>query len=102
MGQVLAAPIVILLVMLLWSWWRWLDRPHDPVTTFFGMAFESCLFACILWQLSRNFGTLIELLGVKLQVGAPVSPATRILTFIGRRGFTRKCCSDLVCSWLFT
>lgn len=81
-SQVLAAPIVILVVMLLWSWWRWADRPHDPVTTFFGMAFESCLFACILWQVSRNFGTIIDFLGVKLQIGQP-APATRVLTFIG-------------------
>jgi hypothetical protein len=81
--QVLAAPVAIVLVLLIWSWWRWSDRPEDPVTTFFGMAFESCLFACILWQFSRNFGSIMDFLGVKLQIAAEPAPVGRILTFIG-------------------
>src|SRR5438477_10781936 len=43
-GQALAAPLVVLGAMLVWSWWRWADRPDDPVTPFFGMALERCLF----------------------------------------------------------
>jgi hypothetical protein len=84
-GQVLAAPFVVLVVMLVWSWWRWLDRPEDPVTTFFGMAFESCLFALILWQFSRNFAPIMDRLGVQLQITIPVqtAPLSQILTFIG-------------------
>jgi hypothetical protein len=82
-GQVLAAPVVVILVMLVWSWWRWSDRPADPITTFFGMAFESCLFAFVLWQFSRNFGPIIDLLGVKLQITVQTAPMARILTFIG-------------------
>jgi hypothetical protein len=82
-GQVLAAPVVIVAVMLVWSWWRWSDRPQDPLTAFFGMAFESCVFACILWQFSRNFGSIADLLGVKLQLSLQTAPTARILTFIG-------------------
>jgi hypothetical protein len=82
-GQFLAAPVVVILVMLLWSWWRWSDRPQDPVTTFFGMAFESGLFAVVLWQLSRNFGPIIDLLGVRLQITVQTAPLARVLTFIG-------------------
>ena len=82
-GQVLAAPVVVILVMLIWSWWRWSDRPEDPVTTFFGMAFESCLFACVLWQFSRNYVTICDLLGIKLQITIQVAPMARILTFVG-------------------
>jgi hypothetical protein len=82
-GQVLAAPAVVIVVMLLWSWWRWSDRPEDPVTTFFGMAFESCLFASILWQFSRNFSSVLDMMGVSLQITVEVAPAARILTFIG-------------------
>jgi hypothetical protein len=82
-GQVLAAPVVVILVMLVWSWWRWSDRPDDPVTTFFGMAFESCLFAFLLWQFSRNFGSLIDLFGIKLQITVKTAPISRVLTFIG-------------------
>ena len=64
-GQVLAAPAIVLAVMLLWSWWRWADRPDDPVTTFFGMAFESGLYAFLLWQFSRNFRPIFDAAGAK-------------------------------------
>jgi hypothetical protein len=83
-AHVLAAPVVVLLVMLLWSWWRWSDRPRDPITTFFGIAFESCIFAILLWQFSRNFGLILDGLGVKLQVTVLTpTQSQRILAFIG-------------------
>ncbi len=81
--QVLAAPIAVLVIMLLWSWWRWSDRPDDPVTTFFGMAFESCLFAFALWQFSRNFGPILDGFGVRLQITVQTAPLSQILTYIG-------------------
>jgi len=88
--QVYAAPAVVLVVMLLWSWWRWADRPKDTVTTLFGMAFESGLFAVLLWQFSRNFGPILDVLGVTLQVPVQVSvpsaapaPVSRVLTYLG-------------------
>lgn len=81
-GHVLVAPAVVLGVMIVWSWWRWADRPDDPVTTWFGTAFESALFAVLLWQFSRNFGPIIDGLGVKLQITVRAAPAD-ILTYIG-------------------
>ena len=82
-AHVLAAPIVVLGVMFVWSWWRWADRPDDPVTTFFGMAFESCLFAFLLWQFSRNFAPILDELGVKVQIVVQTAPLSQVLTFIG-------------------
>jgi hypothetical protein len=82
-GHVLAAPLVVVVVMLVWSWWRWDDRPDDPVTAFFGMALESCLFAFLLWQFSRNFGPIIDGLGVRLQITVQTPPVAQVLTFIG-------------------
>jgi RsiW-degrading membrane proteinase PrsW (M82 family) len=82
-AHVLAAPAVVLIVMLLWTWWRWADRPRDPVTTVFGMAFESCLFAVGLWEVSRNFGPILDGLGVKFQIVVRTAPLSQILTFIG-------------------
>jgi hypothetical protein len=79
----LSAPVVVLAVMLVWSWWRWDDRPEDPVGTLFGMCFESVLFAVLLWQFSRNFGPIIDGLGIKLQITVRTAPAAQILTFIG-------------------
>jgi hypothetical protein len=82
-GHALAAPLIVLLVMLAWTWWRWHDRPDDPATLFFGTAFESCLFAFLLWQFSRNFGPIVEGLGVPLQITVQTPPLAQILTFIG-------------------
>jgi hypothetical protein len=82
-GHALAAPLVVLLVLLAWSWWRWHDRPADPAAVFFGTAFESCLFAFVLWQFSRNFGPIVDGLGVTLQVAVRTPPPAQILTFVG-------------------
>jgi hypothetical protein len=82
-GHVLMAPALVLGVLLVWSWWRWADRPEDPVATWFGTAFESALFAVVLWQFSRNFGPIIDGLGIKLQLTVRTAPAGQILTFIG-------------------
>ncbi|MFM8273652.1 MAG: type II CAAX prenyl endopeptidase Rce1 family protein [Gemmata sp.] len=79
----LVAPAVVLGVLLVWSWWRWSDRPDDPVRALFGMAFESALFAVLLWQFSRNFGPILDGLGVKLQITVRTAPAAQVLTFIG-------------------
>jgi hypothetical protein len=82
-GQVLAAPAIVIVVLLVWSWWRWTDRPDDPVTTWFGMAFESCLFAFLLWQFSRNFHPIIEQLGIELNIMIPAGRIAEVLTYIG-------------------
>jgi hypothetical protein len=82
-GHILVAPAIVVAVLLFWSWWRWADRPDDPVRTWFGMAFESLLFAFLLWQLSMNFGQLLDRLGVQLSVTVPTARAAQILTFIG-------------------
>ena len=82
-GHAFAAPVAVVGVLLLWSWWRWGDRPADPVTTWFGMAFESAVFALLLWQFGQNFGLLVDRLGVQLAITVPAAPAARVLTFIG-------------------
>ncbi len=82
-GQVLAAPAVLVMVMFIWTWWRWLDRPKDPVSALFGMALESCLFAFGLWQFSQNFGPIVDGLGIRMQITVRTPPAEQMLTFIG-------------------
>jgi hypothetical protein len=70
-------------VLVVWTWWRWADRPDDPVTLFFGTAFESCVFAFALWQFSRNFGPIVDGLGIRLQITVCTAPLAQMLTFIG-------------------
>ncbi|HEY2909871.1 MAG TPA: CPBP family glutamic-type intramembrane protease [Gemmataceae bacterium] len=82
-GHVLVAPAIVAGVLLLWSWWRWADRPHDPIRTWFGMAFESIAYAILLWQFSENFGPLVERLGIKLDIEVSTARTAQVLTFIG-------------------
>jgi hypothetical protein len=82
-GHALAAPAFVAAMLLVWSWWRWADRPGDPVRTWFGMAFESIAFAFLLWQTSQNFGPVIERFDIKLAITVPTGRAAQILTFIG-------------------
>jgi hypothetical protein len=83
-GHVLVAPALVLGLFLLGSWWRWADRPKDPLTAWFGTAFESVLFALLLWQFSRNFGQILDGLGVRLQIGGPpAARAEKVVTYIG-------------------
>ncbi|HXD86224.1 MAG TPA: CPBP family glutamic-type intramembrane protease [Urbifossiella sp.] len=81
--HVLVAPAIVAGALILWSWWRWADRPHDPVRTWFGMAFESIAYAILLWQFSENFGPLVERLGIKLDIEVSTARTAQVLTFIG-------------------
>lgn len=82
-GHVLAAPAIVVGVLLFWSWWRWADRPADPVSVWFGMTFESALFAILLWQFGHNFVPLIDRLGVRLEIVGRPGRAAEVLTYIG-------------------
>lgn len=82
-GQVLVAPAAVAAALLVWSWWRWEDRPDDPVTAWFGMAFESFAFAVLLWQFSLNFGPIMDRLGVRLDMTGQPARAAQVLTYIG-------------------
>ena len=82
-GHVLAAPAVVIGILLLRSCWRWADRPTDPVRVWFGMALESGLFAFLLWQFSQNFGPLVDRLGVKVEITLQTGRTAQILTYIG-------------------
>jgi hypothetical protein len=82
-AHVLVVPALLILILLLWSWWRWADRPDDPVRTWFGMVFESGAYAVLLWQFSQNFGPLIERIGITLDITIQTGRAAQVLTFIG-------------------
>ncbi len=60
------APLLIALLLFVMSWWNWSNRPREPITTVFGMAIESVIFAVLLWAFSRNFHTLLAGTGLPL------------------------------------
>ena len=79
-----AAPALLVLVLLLSSWWSWSQRPREPITTVFGMTLESVLFAVALWGFSRNFHTLLGHAGVTFtSVRFQNVPEGQVVNFIG-------------------
>lgn len=65
-----AAPGLVLGVLLVWSFCRRHDRPHDPVGLAIGMMVESALLAGGLYLLSQAILPVFEGLGVLLQTSA--------------------------------
>jgi hypothetical protein len=47
------------------------------------MALESCLFAMLLWEFSRNFGPIVDGLGIRFQITVQTAPLAQVLTYIG-------------------
>lgn len=68
----LAAPALILLVLLCWGLWRRQGLPHDPFGVALGMTLESGLFAVGLFGLSQALAPFIALLqGSGLMLSTP-------------------------------
>jgi hypothetical protein len=60
------APVLLILVLLLWSLIRRSDRPRDFLGVWAGMAVESAIYALGLWALSRGLGPMLDSFGVHL------------------------------------
>src|SRR5262245_59694122 len=67
--QPLAAPLTVIGILVIWCMRRWDERPQDNLGVCFGMVFESVIFAFGLWAVSRNFGRLLDGLGLPLSQG---------------------------------
>jgi membrane protease YdiL (CAAX protease family) len=84
---VLAAPGLILGLLILWSFIRWADRPLRPIVVVLGMALESILLGVILQSISLNFPEILRGAGL----GAPLAidlnltqdRMAKIVTFVG-------------------
>jgi membrane protease YdiL (CAAX protease family) len=82
--QAAAAPVVVLLILGVWSWRRREDRPEGLFNILLGMALESLLFALGLWGLSHAFAPLLDYTGVALAAPTGLEAAVgRVVTFVG-------------------
>jgi Type II CAAX prenyl endopeptidase Rce1-like len=77
------APLVLVLLFLIWSIFRWRDRPGDIVGVWMGMAAESAFFAIGLWFLSRSLGPVLDQLGVRLSWNVSPRVSGQVITFVG-------------------
>ncbi len=84
LGQMWAAPILVVGILVVRSFWSWGDRPTEPLATCFGMMLESVLFAVGLWTIAKNFTPLMQQWGIptaSIQFQTPA--ATQLVTYIG-------------------
>jgi Type II CAAX prenyl endopeptidase Rce1-like len=81
----LAVPAAVVAILFIWTAARWRERPGNMIGVCFGMTMESVLFAFGLWAVSRNFGRLVEALGLPLatQFTLPADTLAQIVTFVG-------------------
>lgn len=79
-----AGPLLLLGLLLVWSWLRRRDRPRELLGVWLGMACESVIFAVVLWALSQGLLPLLNHLHVYLHAGGEGDPAvTDFFCFLG-------------------
>lgn len=66
------APALLANVILVWSYWRWEQKPKDVFGVVSGMTIESVVFALGLWGVSRLLGPLLNHFGVQLDLQGPL------------------------------
>jgi membrane protease YdiL (CAAX protease family) len=102
MKQYYWAPILLIVLLILWNLRRWSDRPTDLISVLSGMALESVAFALALWGISRGLGPLVDYLGLELNVDAPGNPALgQVITFVGAGIYEEMLFRLLIFSGLF-
>lgn len=79
----LAAPLMIITILLIRSALNWSNRPQRMFAVLFGMLLESGAFALLLWLISRNFTSLLGQMGVTMQLPPPSPQVASIITFVG-------------------
>lgn len=84
MRQLFWAPLVLLLILVIWTSQRWRSRPRDLVNVLSGMGLESVGFALGLWCVGRGLGPIIDHLGVELSLAPEQRETLRhVITFVG-------------------
>ena len=85
LSDLYCAPLLLMSILLVWSWRRRADRPQEHVAVWIGMMVESALFAGGLWGISRGLAPLLTGLGIPLEVptAGPDPALEQIVSFVG-------------------
>lgn len=81
--QLYGAPALVAAVLLVWSWWRFTDRPSDLLGVLIGMSLECVAFALALWGLSRAIDPLLHQLDIWAGCSLRTEDVGRMVTFLG-------------------
>jgi membrane protease YdiL (CAAX protease family) len=82
----LAAPGLVVLLLITWFWYQRDSIPEDAPGLCLGMALESVAGALVLWGLSRLYSPLLDSLGVSLAVNPPplnTAAVGQVVTYVG-------------------
>jgi Type II CAAX prenyl endopeptidase Rce1-like len=74
-------PGTLLLLLGLWTAWRWSDRPHRLIMTVLGLALEGVAFGIGLWILCLNAPAILDRIG--LVPGAVGGLKPQVVTYVG-------------------
>ncbi|HLJ95081.1 MAG TPA: CPBP family glutamic-type intramembrane protease, partial [Gemmataceae bacterium] len=77
------APVLIVIVFVVWSSFRRWDHPAQLAVVWKGMILESLVFAWGLFVLSRVLGPWIQDLGIRLSAAGEAKGLGQIITFVG-------------------
>src|SRR4051794_28143003 len=67
-------PALLVIGFVLWTCYRWGDRPRDLMGTLTGMMIESIGFSLGLWTLSRILAPLLLQAGIELSIPTEADP----------------------------
>lgn len=83
-SAIYAAPLLLLAVLLIWSFGSLRERSKDQVGVLAGMLLESGLFALGLFGLSKGMEPALRAFGVSLHMHSPLDPGSaQLLTYFG-------------------
>lgn len=84
LNQLIVAPGIVGGIFVIWTWFRWAERPKALFTVFLGMLLECLFFALGLWGISHGFEPLLKSIGVPMANGPQVDPMLgKLVTFVG-------------------
>ena len=76
-------PVVLLVVFIGFTVWRWSERPKDLTSVLSGMVLESVGFALGLWGLARALAPMLNNLGVELSLEGGEAGFRQVVQYIG-------------------
>ena len=74
-------PATVILLLTLWTLWRWADRPNRLFRTVLGIALEGVIFGLGLWVLCLNAPAILDHMG--LVPAAVGGPNPKLVTYLG-------------------
>lgn len=74
-------PAALVLLLALWTVWRWSDRPDRLFTTVFGIALEGVVFGLGLWTVCLNAPAILTRMGLPPAAVGGAGP--ELVTYVG-------------------